>query len=126
MTSEADRRRLPRFKVSVPVQLSSGEHVFRGVLKDLCREAALVGIKDGLDMGSAVSLILQLPGTGGPLQIGGKVVRVSAGEPTPSNPNESSGSPITRSIACCSAKLRRSVRSSLSATVKAAQLCVLT
>jgi PilZ domain len=81
MTSEVDRRRQPRFKVSVPVQLSTGEHVLRGVLKDLCREAALVGIKDGLDMGSAVSLILQLPGTGGPLQIGGKVVRVSVGEP---------------------------------------------
>ncbi len=81
MTSEQERRRQPRFKVSVPVQLSSGEHVFRGVLKDLCRDAALVGIKDGLDMGSSVSLILQLPGTGGPLQIGGKVVRVAAGEP---------------------------------------------
>ena len=81
MTSEPDRRRQPRFKVSVPVQLSSGEHVFRGVLKDLCRDAALVAIKDGLDMGRAVSLILQLPGHGGPLQIGGKVVRVAAGEP---------------------------------------------
>lgn len=81
MSTESERRKQPRFKVSVPVQLSSGEHVFRGVLKDLCRDAALVGIKDGLDMGSAVSLILQLPGTGGPLQIGGKVVRVAAGEP---------------------------------------------
>jgi hypothetical protein len=81
MTTEPDRRKQPRFKVTVPVQLSTGEHVFKGALKDLCRDAALVGIKDGLEMGSAVSLILQLPGTGGPLQIGGKVVRVSAAEP---------------------------------------------
>jgi PilZ domain len=81
MTVESERRRQPRFRVSVPVQLGSGEHVFRGVLKDLCREAALIAIKDGLEMGSAVALVLQLPGTGGPLQIGGKVVRVAAGEP---------------------------------------------
>jgi hypothetical protein len=81
MTAEGERRKQPRFKVRVPVQLGSGEHVFLGVLKDLCRDAALVAIKDGLEMGTAVSLVLQLPGTGGPLQIGGKVVRVSAGEP---------------------------------------------
>jgi len=81
MSTEPERRRQPRFKVSVPVQLSSGEHAFGGVLRDLCRDAALVGIKDGLETGSAVSLVLQLPGTGGLLQIGGKVVRVAAGEP---------------------------------------------
>jgi hypothetical protein len=81
MSSELERRKQPRFKVTVPVQLSTGEHAFRGALKDLCRDAALVGIKDGLEMGSTVSLILQLPGTGGPLQIAGKVVRVSAAEP---------------------------------------------
>jgi hypothetical protein len=81
MSTESERRKQPRFKVSVPVQLSSGEHVFRGVLKDLCRDAALVGIRDGLEIGSTVSLILQLPGTGGPLQIGGRVARVAAGEP---------------------------------------------
>ena len=75
----SDRRRQPRFSVRVPVQLTSGNEVHPAILKDLCRDAGLVEIRHGLELGSEVSLLLKLPGTGGPLQVGGHVVRVAPG-----------------------------------------------
>ena len=77
--SPSDRRRQPRFLVRVPVQLTTGSEVHPAILKDLCRDAGLVEIRHGLELGSEVSLLLKLPGTGGPLQVGGHVVRVAPG-----------------------------------------------
>lgn len=74
-----ERRRNPRFPVRVPVQLTVGSEVHPAILKDLCRDAGLVEIRHALEMGSEVSLLLKLPGTGGPLQVGGQVVRVAPG-----------------------------------------------
>jgi hypothetical protein len=75
-----ERRRHPRFKVSVPVQLVLGAERFAGRLKDLCRDAALVEVDREVAVGSELALALKLPGTGGPLQVAGRVVRAATGD----------------------------------------------
>jgi Tfp pilus assembly protein PilZ len=75
----SDRRRHPRFQVRVPVQLTVGSEVHPAILKDLCRDAGLVEIRQPVELGREVSLLLKLPGTGGPLQVGGQVVRIAPG-----------------------------------------------
>lgn len=49
-------------------------------LCDVCRDAALVEAAEPLPLGTVVSLAMELPGTGGPLEVTGSVVRVAAGE----------------------------------------------
>jgi hypothetical protein len=78
--SQPERRRSPRFSVSVPVRLTFGSDTSTGTLKDLCRDAALVESEHAAPLGSEVTLALALPGTGGPLQVGGRVVRLTPGE----------------------------------------------
>lgn len=75
-----NRRKNPRFKVSVEAQVTLGEQRFRGMLKDICRDAVLVEVQTEVAMGSALSLALELPGTGGPLLVTGKVVRLASVE----------------------------------------------
>jgi len=75
----ADRRKSQRFPVRAPVQLTAGAEVHPGILRDLCRDAALVELRQPLQLGTQFSLLLKLPGTGGPLQVGGHVVRVAPG-----------------------------------------------
>ena len=75
-----DRRRSPRFVVKVPARLNHGNESLPGILKDLCKDAALVEGQRALPLESEVSLVLSLPGTGGPLQASGQVVRVSPGD----------------------------------------------
>jgi PilZ domain len=72
-----ERRKEPRFEVSVAVHLALGADRFRGLLKDICRDAALLEVGRTLAEGAAVALVLQLPGTGGPLHLLGKVVRTA-------------------------------------------------
>ena len=78
--TDSERRRHPRFKVRVEAQLAHGALRFGGRLKDLCRDAALVEVSHRLEMGAEVALALVLPGTEGPLQVVGHVVRTAAGE----------------------------------------------
>jgi hypothetical protein len=78
--SQPERRKSPRFSVNVPVRLTFGQDTAHGTLKDLCRDAALVESAHAAPLGSDVTLALALPGTGGPLQVAGRVVRVSPGE----------------------------------------------
>jgi hypothetical protein len=78
--NQQERRRNPRFSVNVPVRLTSGGEVFTGTLKDLCRDAALVETPHAAPVGTDVLLALALPGTGGPLQVGGRVVRLAEGD----------------------------------------------
>ena len=78
MTEE--RRKSPRFKVIVPVQITVDTERVMGQLKDICRDAALVEIPRSLPLGSEVAAALSLPGTGGPLEVVGKVVRVAPAE----------------------------------------------
>ena len=70
-----ERRKSPRFKVRVEAQLALGAERFRGLLKDLCRDAALVEVDRDVPVGSELALVLELPGAGGPLQVVGSVVR---------------------------------------------------
>jgi hypothetical protein len=72
-----ERRRNPRFAVEVPVRLTAEGTAFPGRLKDLCRDAVLVETAHGLPLDTMVAVAMALPGTGGPLEVGGKVIRVS-------------------------------------------------
>lgn len=78
--TDSERRRHPRFKARVEAQLVHGALRFGGRLKDLCRDAALVEVSRTLAVGDEVALALELPGTGGPLQVVGHVVRTAPGE----------------------------------------------
>ena len=75
-----ERRKSPRFKVRVEAQVAHGAERFRGLLKDICRDAALVEVDRDIPVGSELALALELPGTGGPLHVVGTVVRLCAGE----------------------------------------------
>ena len=77
--TEPDRRRYPRFKVKVPVQIAFGSERLTGLLMDLCRDAALIESATAIPVDSEVILAAELPGTGGPVQAVGKVVRLSPG-----------------------------------------------
>jgi PilZ domain-containing protein len=75
-----ERRKSPRFSVEVPVRLTAGGSAFPGHLKDLCRDAVLVETHQALAIDSHVSVAMALPGTGGPLEVGGRVIRVAPGD----------------------------------------------
>jgi hypothetical protein len=66
--------------VKVPARISHGAESFPGILKDLCKDAALVEGQKVLPLEAEVALTLSLPGTGGPLQAVGQVVRVGPGD----------------------------------------------
>jgi hypothetical protein len=75
-----ERRKSPRFVAEVPVRLTADGASFPGHLKDVCRDAALVETHHALAVGVEVAVAMALPGTGGPLEVGGRVVRVADGE----------------------------------------------
>ena len=75
-----ERRKSPRFKVRVEAQVAQGAERFRGLLKDVCRDAALVEVDGDIQVGSELGLALELPGAGGPLRVVGTVVRLATGE----------------------------------------------
>jgi hypothetical protein len=81
--ASVERRKNPRFPVHVPIQLRCGAQILPGMLHDICRDACLIELRQALDLGSHVSIVVELPGTGGPLEVGGRVVRVApGGEPS--------------------------------------------
>jgi hypothetical protein len=75
-----ERRKNPRFAVNVEALVSHGAERFRGLLKDICRDAVLVEVQAEVAMGSELAVALELPGTGGPLLVTGKVVRLARTE----------------------------------------------
>jgi len=75
-----ERRRNPRFAVEVPVRLTAGGEAFPGRLKDLCRDAVLVEAAHVLPLDARVAVAMALPGTGGPLEVNGKVIRLDKGD----------------------------------------------
>ena len=75
-----ERRKSPRFTVEVPVRLTTGGNSFPGQLKDLCRDAVLVETHQPLPIDTQVAVAMALPGTGGPLEVRGRVIRVAPGE----------------------------------------------
>jgi Tfp pilus assembly protein PilZ len=74
---EQERRRRPRFAVRVPVRVSRGHEAFSAMLKDLCQDAVLVEMDKALAVDTEVAVAAALPGTGGPMQVVGRVVRVT-------------------------------------------------
>ena len=80
MTEERIQRKNPRFTVDVPVRLTSRGASFPGHLKDICRDAVLVESHQVFPLESQVAVAMALPGTGGPLEVGGKVIRVAPGD----------------------------------------------
>jgi hypothetical protein len=75
-----ERRKNPRFSVNVEALVTHGAERFRGVLKDICRDAVLVEVQADVALGSELAVALELPGTGGPLLVTGKVVRLAPTE----------------------------------------------
>jgi hypothetical protein len=78
--SHDERRKHPRFKIRAEAQLQCGRERFAGQVKDICRDAVLLEVERELAMGDEVALHLSLPGTSGPLQVVGRVVRTATGE----------------------------------------------
>jgi hypothetical protein len=75
-----ERRKSPRFAVEVPVRLTVAGSSFPGHLKDVCRDAVLVETHRSLPIDTEVTVAMALPGTRGPLEVGGRVIRVTPGE----------------------------------------------
>lgn len=78
MTEE--RRRSPRFHVEIPVRLTVGGAVYAARLRDICRDAALIEAEGAWPLNTEVALATELPGTGGPLEVAGRVVRLAEGD----------------------------------------------
>jgi hypothetical protein len=70
-----ERRRSPRYPVTAPVRLGVGEETLPGLLRDICREAALVESPRELPLETPVRLAMELPSIEGMLQVAGRVVR---------------------------------------------------
>jgi hypothetical protein len=78
--SGQERRKSPRFVVEVPARLTVGHDVLIGRLRDVCRDAALVEADRSFPLETEVKVAMELPGTGGPLMVTGKVIRIGDGE----------------------------------------------
>lgn len=74
-----ERRRSPRYELKAPVRLGLGDETLPGLLRDICRDAALVESPREIALETPVTLVLELPGIGA-LQVTGRVVRHPAPE----------------------------------------------
>jgi hypothetical protein len=75
-----ERRRHPRFKLTVPVRLTVAGEELPCLLRDICRDAALVESPRALEIDTTVLLGSELPDTGGPFEVVGRVIRVAETE----------------------------------------------
>jgi PilZ domain len=75
-----ERRRSPRLAVDVPVTIHVAGQPRKAVLKDICRDAALVELDRWEALGTEVILEMDLPGSSGPLRVTGEVIRLAPGE----------------------------------------------
>jgi hypothetical protein len=75
-----ERRRSRRHPVKAPVRLSLGDEELPGLLRDICRAAALVESPRELSLGASVALAIELPSQIGTLQVAGRVARLAAPE----------------------------------------------
>jgi hypothetical protein len=73
MTEE--RRKSPRVQVEIPVRVTAEGAPHPGRLRDICRDAALVEVDRLWPLDTVVALAMELPGTGGPLEVVGRIVR---------------------------------------------------
>jgi hypothetical protein len=65
------------------VRLAVGGSELAGHLHDVCRDAALVEAEASLPLDAPVELRLTLPGLSAPLDVRGRVIRVTPGETYP-------------------------------------------
>jgi hypothetical protein len=78
--SVEERRRHPRVVVDVPVKLLVDGTEHAGRLRDICRDAALVEAALGWPLETSLSLRMELPGTGGAVEVAGRVIRLAGAE----------------------------------------------
>jgi hypothetical protein len=78
-----ERRKSPRFEVNVAARLTTQGLVFAGQLRDICRDAAWIESARECPIGATVTVAMELPGTGGPIEVSGTVIRVGPGEHQP-------------------------------------------
>ena len=78
--STEERRRSPRLPVDVPVAVHVAGQTRKALLKDICRDAALVELDRWEVLGTEVELEMELPGSPGPLRVSGQVIRLAPGE----------------------------------------------
>ena len=75
-----ERRKHTRYPVDVPARLTVGSESLMARMRDVCRDAVLVEANRWFPLQTDVKVAVELPGTGGPLEITGKVVRLAPGE----------------------------------------------
>ena len=75
-----ERRRSTRYELKAPVRLGLGDETLPGLLRDICRDAALVESPREIALETPVTLVMELPSIGGALQVTGRVVRSLAAE----------------------------------------------
>jgi hypothetical protein len=75
-----ERRRNRRFVLDLPVTIIVAKWARMARLKDVCRDAALVEADRWEPLRTEVGLRMLLPGTSGPLQVSGRVIRLTPGE----------------------------------------------
>jgi PilZ domain-containing protein len=78
--SGSERRKSPRHAVDLPVRCTASGRTFPGHLKDICRDAALVESHELCPLETRVVISMELPGYDGAVEIGGRVIRLAAGE----------------------------------------------
>jgi len=75
-----ERRKYPRHVVDIPVRCTAEGRTFPGHLKDICRDAALVESHQLCPLETRVVIVMDLPDSDGVVEIGGRVIRLAAGE----------------------------------------------
>lgn len=81
MSATAEQRRKhPRFPVNVPARLRVDGKALPVRLRNVCRDAALVEANKWFPIETPVAVAMELPGTGGPLEVCGRVIRLAPGE----------------------------------------------
>lgn len=71
-----ERRRYPRVTVDVPIRIFEDGIEFSGLLRDICREAALVETSRAWPLDTEISLRMELPGITEVIEARGKVIRL--------------------------------------------------
>jgi len=75
-----ERRRHPRVAVDIPAKLRADDADHDVRVRDICRDAALVEGAHAWPLDTEVGLRMELPGTGGVVDVKGRVIRLAAGE----------------------------------------------
>ena len=75
-----ERRRNPRVVVDIPVTVKAEGQDHAGRLRDICRDAALVEMDRSWPLETELGVRMELPGTGGPIEVSGRVIRLAPGE----------------------------------------------